>query len=91
MLSETVACLGLLGFLLAVIGLYGLMSYLVSRRRREIGIRMAIGADRGSVLRMVIRQGFQLGFAAVALGTLVGILVCRGITSMLIFSFDRIG
>ena len=57
MLNELVAVMGLIGLLLAMFGLYGLIAYSVARRTREIGIRMAVGADRGSVVRMVLRQG----------------------------------
>ena len=57
-----------LGLLLACIGLYGLLSYEVSRRTREIGIRAALGAQRGAIWSMVVRQGILL----VALGALAG-------------------
>jgi predicted permease len=66
---ETVGTMGGLALLIAVAGLYGLVAYSVSRRTREIGLRMAIGADSGSVLRMVLRQGFLLA----AVGSLLGI------------------
>ncbi len=55
--------MGLMGLTLAVVGLYGLVAYSVSRRTREIGIRIAIGADSRKVTWMVIRQGLELGVA----------------------------
>jgi predicted permease len=59
---------GGIGLVLAAVGLYGVMSYGVSRRTREIGIRMAMGAQPGSVERLVIRQGIALAVVAVLLG-----------------------
>jgi ABC-type antimicrobial peptide transport system permease subunit len=53
---------------LATVGLYGVLSYAVSRRTREIGIRLALGAQPGEVLRLVIRQGMLLTAIAIALG-----------------------
>jgi putative ABC transport system permease protein len=64
----TVAALGLMGLGLAIVGLYGLVAYAASRRTREIGIRMAIGADQSAVLRMVLGRGFVLAVAGLALG-----------------------
>lgn len=71
MINEVVGTMGLVGLLLAMVGLYGLMAYTVSRRTREIGIRMAIGADQSSVVRMVMRQGLTLAVIGLAIG-LVG-------------------
>jgi predicted permease len=59
---------GLTGLVLATVGLYGVLSYAVSRRTREIGIRLALGAQPGEVLRLVIRQGMLLTAIAIALG-----------------------
>jgi predicted permease len=67
-IDGTVAALGLMGLGLAIVGLYGLVSYAASRRTREIGIRMAIGAERGDVLRLVLRQGTVLALAGLAVG-----------------------
>ena len=79
----TVLALGMMGLSLAIVGLYGLVAYAVSRRTREIGIRMAIGADRGVVLRMVLRQGVVLALVGLAIG-LVGSL---GAGQLLIAAF----
>jgi putative ABC transport system permease protein len=72
---RTIAAMGAMGLLLALIGLYGLMAYAVSRRTREIGIRMAVGALPGSVLRMFLQQGSLPSIGGVALGVLGSIVV----------------
>ncbi len=66
--AELFGVFGGMGLILAVVGLYGLMSYSVSRRTREIGIRMALGARPGMVERMVLRQGMTLTLIAILLG-----------------------
>jgi hypothetical protein len=70
---QLVTAIGLMGMLLALIGLYGLVSYAVSRRTREIGIRMAIGAGRWEVMRMVLRQGFTLTMCGLGAGLLLSL------------------
>ena len=73
----------LLALVLAAIGLYGMMSYLVSRRTREIGIRMALGAQKSSVLGLIMRQGSKLTLIGLALGVLVALALTRSMSSVL--------
>jgi predicted permease len=73
----------LLALVLACVGLYGLLSYEVSRRTREIGIRMTLGAHQGSVLKLVLRQGIVLAIVGAALGIAVALGVTRYLSSML--------
>ena len=72
-----------MGLLLAMVGLYALVAYSVSRRSREIGIRMALGADRQGVLRMVLRQGLVLGSIGAGVGLILSFLVTRALASAL--------
>jgi putative ABC transport system permease protein len=65
---RTVGAMGIMGLVLAMVGLYGLVAYAATRRSREIGIRMAIGAARGTVLRMVLRQGLVLALIGIGIG-----------------------
>ena len=74
---------GLLALILVAIGLYGVMSYTVARRTHEIGIRMALGAQRGDVLRLVMRETLCLALAGVALGIPAALLATRWIESQL--------
>jgi putative ABC transport system permease protein len=68
---------------LAAIGIYGVLSYLVSRRTREIGIRVAIGAGRAQVLSMVLRSGLTLALTGVVLGLVVAALATRLMSTLL--------
>src|SRR5262245_34532542 len=72
-LIGTVGVMGLMGLSLAIVGLYGLVAYAATRRTREIGIRMAIGADRVDVLRMVLRQGMVLSVVGLVLGLIASV------------------
>lgn len=75
--------LGAIGLLMATIGLYGIMSYSVNRRGREIGIRVALGARRGEVLGMVVREGMRLAVAGVAIGLVLAVAATRLMSSFL--------
>lgn len=74
---------GLLALLLASIGLYGTMAYSVTRKTREIGIRLALGAAPKNVLRMVISQGLRLTFVGVAIGILLALAATRLFSTMM--------
>src|SRR5882762_7879175 len=73
----TILLLGSFAFsavLLAMIGLFGVLSYLVGLREQEIGVRMALGADRGMILKWMLRKGFALGLAGCVFGLLLATL-----------------
>jgi len=69
--------------LLAVVGIYGVMSYLVSQRTREFGIRLALGAGSGQILGVVMRQGAMLVAAGLIIGTAAAFGLARWIESLL--------
>jgi ABC-type antimicrobial peptide transport system permease subunit len=69
--------------LLAAIGLYGVIAYSVARRTREIGIRMALGAKPGGVLRLIMRQGLTVAAAGAAGGTLLALGAAKAVSSAL--------
>lgn len=75
--------LGVLGLLLASIGLYGLMAFEAGRRTREVGIRVALGATRMSVLRLMVGRGVRLAFAGIAVGLVLAAIAARGLTPYL--------
>lgn len=68
---------------LAAVGIYGVMSFVVTRRTREIGIRMAVGAQKTQVLALIVRQGMKLVATGAALGTLAAVALNRTLTHRL--------
>ena len=74
---------GLLALGLASIGLYGVMAYSVTQRTRELGVRMALGAARTSVVRLILGQGMTVVLAGVAVGLLVSLALGRALSGML--------
>jgi putative ABC transport system permease protein len=74
---------GLLALALASVGLYGILAYSVSGRQREIGVRMALGASRSSVLRLMLRQGMTLVCIGTGIGLLLSLLIGRAFSKML--------
>jgi ABC-type antimicrobial peptide transport system permease subunit len=74
---------GALAAILTMVGLYGVISYITTMRRNEIGIRMALGATRGSVLIIILRQTLSMLALGIALGVLLSLAATRGASSLL--------
>ena len=83
MLAWLMAGYGILALLLAAVGLYGVASYSVARRTNEIGIRMALGADRGNVMRLVLRTAISPIFLGLAIGIPLSLATARALASQL--------
>lgn len=75
---------GVVAILLSAVGLYSVMAYIVSQRTREVGIRMALGANSGDVMRMITRQGMRLAAVGVVIGLLLALALAQVLSSLLI-------
>ena len=83
MAANVLGSFGLLALVLAAIGIYGVMSYVVAGRTREIGLRMALGAQLHQVRQLILRQGMMLAGIGLILGLAVVLVLARFLTSML--------
>jgi len=84
MTAYFLSCFGVLTMVLASIGLYGLVGYSVTQRTREVGIRIALGAERKQVVQMVMKQGIGLVFAGLVIGLPIGILLMKPLSNFLL-------
>jgi ABC-type antimicrobial peptide transport system permease subunit len=80
---DIVAIFAITALLLAALGIYGVISYIVSERTHEIGVRLALGARQGTILQMVLRQGLGLAMAGAALGLAGSVIVSHLMAGLL--------
>jgi ABC-type antimicrobial peptide transport system permease subunit len=78
-----VGAFGILGLALAAVGVYGVVSYSVSQRTQELGLRTALGAQRSDVLKLVLRQGLGLALVGVSIGLVLALALARAIRAVL--------
>jgi putative ABC transport system permease protein len=72
-----------LALCLTIVGVYGVIAYAVAQRIHEIGIRMALGADKGNIIALILKNGVKIALGGVTIGTLAAILLCRYLKAML--------
>jgi predicted permease len=78
------AAMGILGFVIAVVGVYGVVSFAAAQRTREIGVRIALGASRGNILNLILGQGVRLVTLGVVLGLVAACLLTRAMANLLV-------
>ncbi len=83
-MAKILGAMALIAFLLAAVGVYGVMAYSVSRRTQEVGVRVALGARRGDVLRLVLRQGGAIAVVGIGIGLLVALATTRFLAFFLV-------
>jgi putative ABC transport system permease protein len=83
-MPKLLTAFGAIALFLAVIGVYGVMAYTVNQRTQEVGIRMALGAQRGDILQMVVWQGLTLAGLGLGIGLLLSVGATRGLSSFLL-------
>jgi ABC-type antimicrobial peptide transport system permease subunit len=81
--ATLLALLGTLSLILALAGVYAVVAYSVRQRTRELGIRIALGAQAGDIARMVVASGLRLALAGVGLGWLGALILARGLSGLL--------
>jgi predicted permease len=91
LIAQIVAATGAMGLFMAVIGLYGVVAYAVSRRTREIGIRLAVGATPARIVRMVLSSGAFLAAVGLALGMALVIPLARNVVPNFVIGTDPLG
>jgi putative ABC transport system permease protein len=82
--AQVTAVLGLLGLVLAVVGIYSVVSYAAAQRTQEIGIRIAMGASPGDILKMVLRQGISVVGVGLALGLVISLAGTRLLSGLVV-------
>jgi ABC-type antimicrobial peptide transport system permease subunit len=87
--SGALGLLGTIGLAMAMIGLYAIINYAVNRRTFEIGVRLALGATRGSVLRMIVREGLIVVAIGCAIGVAMAIVLVRAVSPLVMLNQGR--
>jgi ABC-type antimicrobial peptide transport system permease subunit len=91
LIAQIVTATGVMGLFMAVIGLYGVIAYAVSRRTREIGIRLAVGATPARVMRMVLNQGAVFTAVGLVIGMMLVIPIARNVVPNFVVGTDPLG